>query len=109
MEAVASGVRFLLELCALAALAYWGWQTGDGRAQQVALAAGAPLVAAVVWGTFVAPNAPLHIDEPWRLVPEVAVFGAAVAALASAGRPFLAVAFAVIAVLDRIALAIWES
>ena len=41
-------LRFLLELCALGALGYWGFTTGSATITKVALAVGAPLVAAVV-------------------------------------------------------------
>jgi hypothetical protein len=46
-------LRFLLELCALGALGYWGFKTGGGLIAKIGLGIGAPLVAAVVWGTFV--------------------------------------------------------
>ena len=50
-------LAFLLELCALAAFAWWGYQTGQGTLAKIALAVGAPLVVAVFWGLFVAPRA----------------------------------------------------
>lgn len=48
-------VRFLLELCALVALAYWGFHTEGALAIRLGLGIVAPLLAALVWGTFVAP------------------------------------------------------
>ena len=48
-------VAFLLELCALAALGYWGLRTASGPATKAALGIGAPLLAAVLWGLFAAP------------------------------------------------------
>src|SRR5258706_4542265 len=50
-------LAFLLELAALAALAAWGFAVGDGGLAKAALAIGAPLLAAVVWGLFAAPRA----------------------------------------------------
>lgn len=50
-------VAFLLELCALAALGYWGLRTASGPATKAALGIGAPLLAAVLWGLFAAPRA----------------------------------------------------
>ena len=41
-------LRFLLELCALGALGYWGFKTGGGAVAKITLSIGAPLVAAVV-------------------------------------------------------------
>lgn len=45
-------LRFVLELFALGALGYWGLKTGSGIITKVVLGVGAPLAAAVVWGTF---------------------------------------------------------
>ena len=50
-------LRFLLELCALGALGYWGFKTGNATITKIVLGVGAPLVAAVVWGIFVSPRA----------------------------------------------------
>jgi hypothetical protein len=52
-------VAFLLELCALAALGCWGLRTASGPATKAALGIGAPLLAAVLWGLFAAPHAPV--------------------------------------------------
>ncbi len=41
--------RFILELCALAALGYWGFKTGGDWAARVGLGVGAPLLAAVAY------------------------------------------------------------
>ncbi len=66
-------VRFLLELAALAALAYWGFSEYDGVAA-VLLGVGAPLLAAVVWGLFVSPKA--KYGSPVRqAIGEAIVFG----------------------------------
>jgi Protein of unknown function (DUF2568) len=54
------GVAFLLELAALAAFGYWGAQAGGGTLGKIALAVGAPLLVAVVWGLFLAPKAVLQ-------------------------------------------------
>jgi uncharacterized protein DUF2568 len=95
-------LRFFLEIGALVALGYWGFETGDGWLGAV-LGIGAPFLAAVAWGAFVSPKAGVKLAEPLRLAVELLFFGAAAAALAGAGRPELAVAFAVV-VLAHIAL-----
>lgn len=82
-------LRFGLELCSLAALATWGWQTGPTGVNLV-LAVAAPAAAAAVWGAFVAPKAPRHPRDPWRLGLELAVFGSGVAGLAAVGQKRLA-------------------
>ena len=41
-------LRFLLELCALVAFGYWGFQTGQGLLLKIGLGIGVPLVAVAV-------------------------------------------------------------
>ena len=91
-------LRFLLELLALAGLALWGWRTGP-TGVNVVLAIAAPLAAAVLWGAFVAPRAPRHPGDPWRLLLEVVVFGAGALAFAGAGLGGVAIALGVLAAL----------
>jgi quinol-cytochrome oxidoreductase complex cytochrome b subunit len=88
-------VRFALEIAALVALGYWGFETGDG-VLGVFLGIGAPLVAAVAWGTFVSPKASVKLPEPLRVAVELLIFAAAAGALAHAGRAGLALAFAAV-------------
>ncbi len=94
-------VAFGLELAALAALGYWGFKTGGSTAMKLVLGLGAPLLAAVVWGLFVAPKATVD-NEVLRIVFEIAVFGAAALALVAVGRTGLAIAFAAVAVVDDV-------
>ena len=84
------GLRFLLELCALAAVAYWGWSEHGGVWRWVLVVA-APLAIALLWGRWVAPKAKARVGDPWKLLLELLVFGAAVAALAAAGQPVLGI------------------
>ena len=88
-------IRFALEIAALVALGYWGFETGDG-VLGVVLGIGAPLVAAVAWGTFVSPKASVKLPKPLRLAVELLIFAAATVALAAAGRDGLAIAFAAV-------------
>lgn len=82
-------VRFLLELSALAALAYGGALVGDRPLARTAAAVAAPLAMAVAWGIFVSPKAPMRLDDPARAALEVVLFAAAAAALALAGAAAL--------------------
>jgi hypothetical protein len=83
------GLRFFLELAALAALGYWGSQTGP-LPVAIVLAIVAPLVAAVLWGAFVAPKARRRLPGARRLLVEIPIFTAAVAGLAATGEWVLA-------------------
>lgn len=101
-------IRFLLELCALGALGYWGFASGQSTVAKIALGIGAPLLAAVVWGLFVAPKAAVSLEMPLRLVPEILIFGAAVVALYATGHPVLAMGIAVVAAINRILVFVWD-
>ncbi|MBS1902933.1 MAG: YrdB family protein [Bacteroidetes bacterium] len=78
------GVRFLLELCILAALAYWGWNKFSGSLG-VLFSVLLPVVGATLWGTFRVPDDPgratVAIRGWLRLLLELLLFTAANAAL----------------------------
>ena len=96
VRAANDGLRFFLELSALAAVAYWGWSEHDGVLRWVLVVA-APLAIALVWGRWVAPKAKHPAVDPARLGLEVLVFGSAVAALVDADELVQAVILAVAA------------
>lgn len=52
LHAANEALAFLLELAALAALAWWGFTTGSSLLVRVLLGVGTPLVAVVLWGLF---------------------------------------------------------
>jgi Protein of unknown function (DUF2568) len=100
-------LRFLLELCALGALAYWGFKTGNATITKIVLGVGAPLVAAVVWGTFVSSQAPVQLPGLLILVLQVLVFGLAAAGLVVTGHRTLALVFEVIVVINALLMYVW--
>lgn len=119
-------LRFLLELVALGAIAYWGWTQNDGVWRWVA-ALGLPLIAAALWVTFRVPGDQERMAESFRAISpgvaeavptqseprrgavavpgvvrlaiEAIFFGGAVWLLALAGQPRPALIFGIIAVL----------
>jgi hypothetical protein len=96
LRGVALTVRFLCELAMLAALAYSGAELGSGVSAWV-LAIGAPALAAIAWGTWVAPKASRPVATPTRLAIEAVIFGAAAVGLIAAGQPALGIALALAA------------
>ena len=102
MRAANDGLRFSLELCALAAVAYWGWSEHGGIWRWVLVVA-APLAVAALWGKTIAPKAKRRVSDPGRLAVELLVFGGAVAALVAADRRTLAIVLGA-AVLVHLAL-----
>jgi hypothetical protein len=92
-------VRFLLELCLLAALAWAGASVDGPLVVRILLAVALPLGAAALWGTFVAPKRKVQVSEPTRLLVELALFGAGAVALVLADQVILGVAFGALALL----------
>ncbi len=90
------GVRFLLEMSALAALSYWAWSEFDGIVMFVLIVA-LPVTAGATWGIFAVPNdpsrsgsAPVPVSGKIRLLIEVTLFVLATVALANTTLTMLA-------------------
>lgn len=96
-------VAFGLELAALAAFGNWGATTGAGPFTNVALGIGTPLSAALLWGVFASPHAPVSVPAVAAAV-RVAFFLAAAMALQAAGHRRLAAAFVVVVVVNNVLL-----
>lgn len=84
-------VRFFAELGMLVCLGIGGWQLGDSMLASVSLGVVLPVVAAVVWGRWVAPRASRRLRDPARLGVEITLFVAALLAVMGA-RPSPAMA-----------------
>ena len=96
-------VKFALELAALALLAYWGAVTGAGVWAGV-LAVAAPLVMIGLWGAFAAPRAARRLPTRTRVPLELGLFALACGAGYAAGANAAATTFAVVAILNAVAL-----
>jgi hypothetical protein len=101
-------LRFLLELCILVAIGYWGFKTGAQTIIKIGLGLGLPLLVAVVWGIFLAPASSIRLQEPWRLIAELVIFGLAIIALYSTGQRCLAGTFGGLYVINKILMYIWR-
>lgn len=102
------GIRFLLELCILGAVGYWGFTTHATWLAKVGWGIGAPLFIAVLWGVFGAPKAIVPLQGVALLLFELIIFGAAPVALVAAHQPTLAAAFVVVYMLNKIFLFVWQ-
>jgi hypothetical protein len=89
-------LRFLLELCMLGAVGYWGFTTGDSAPAQALLGVGAPLLMAVVWGVFISPKATVKLSPAAWIGLQAVLFGAAALALTTFASPALAAGFLVV-------------
>lgn len=94
MSPMQQALRFLLELAALGAVAFWGANAGQTRMGATLLATLAPLGAALLWATCVSPRARIAMPVWARLAVELGLFAATVAGLAAIGATRLALMLA---------------
>ena len=94
------GLRFGLELAALAGLGAGAWSLTSGAVRWVAVIA-VPVVAAIVWGVFNVLDdpsrsgaAPIEVPGWTRLAIELFILGGGAVAVAVAGKRTLALVFA---------------
>jgi Protein of unknown function (DUF2568) len=96
------GVRFLVELAALASIGYWGFHEHSGWPAKIAFGLGGPILVASIWAVWMAPGSRRRAPERIRVLLEVVIFGLAVAALAASTGGVLAVIFGVVAFVNAV-------
>ncbi|MDM5233110.1 YrdB family protein [Lysinibacillus pakistanensis] len=97
-------LRFLLEICLLIALGYWGMQTGKGWFLKICLGIGVPMIFAFIWALFGSPKATMPLNGTFHFMLEFVMFSLAVIALYAAGRKQLASIFAILIIINQILL-----
>lgn len=97
-------LRFLLELVALGAIGYWGFQRGQNVLMQFLLGMGSSLVVAVIWGLFVAPRARIMLNPLLKEGLALLVFGSAALALAGIGQNTIGIIFFGVALVNSVVL-----
>jgi len=102
------GLRFLLELGALGAVAAWGYFVAPRPLLSWIFAILGAALVALVWGAFVAPKAGARLDDPWRLLVEIAVFGGATLALVGIGRVRYALVYGVASALSLVLMFVFR-
>ena len=108
LKSINVAVRFLLEICVLISVGYWGFKSDSGWILKIPLGIGAPLLIAVIWGMFGAPKATYHLNGIMLLALEVLVFGSGVAALYSTKNYSIAWGFAAIILANKVLMLIWR-
>lgn len=98
------GVRFLLELVALATFAYWGATLPAGAIVRTVMAAILPLGVAVIWGIFISPKARIPTGRLGRAGLGLIVFVGGAAALYARGYVIPAETFTIVAVVSSVLL-----
>jgi hypothetical protein len=101
-------LRFFLELCLLAALGTWGFGVEGNWVTRLAIGLGLPLLAAILWGLFVAPRARQRLGEPWRLALEMFLFSCGALCLSAVGRHTLGVVFLSLFIIHRLLYLAWH-
>ena len=101
MKAINLGLRFALELAAIAALIVFAFSLDASTAVQVLVAIAAAGLFIGVWGRWCAPNSDHRLADPARLGVELVVFGVAAVALLAAGEAVWAAVFAGLVVVNE--------
>ncbi len=101
-------VRFLLELCMLAAVVYWGFKTQTAWLMKILLGIGLPVLIAVLWGMFIAPRATRPLSGAPRLTLELLPFAAGAAALFASGKPALGWVYVIVLIVNEVLLFVWK-
>lgn len=102
------GLAFLLELAMLAGFAYWGVRSGQTTLMKVLLGVGIPLLVAIIWGIFMAPNSTTRLRGAVFLGVKILLFLLASVALYMAGSRVPGILLAVIFALNEILQYIWH-
>ncbi|MFD0279641.1 YrdB family protein [Kitasatospora sp. NPDC127111] len=98
---VNGGLAFALELGLLAALCYWGFKTGSGTVTRILLGVGAPVLAGLTWGLFLAAGGPtVRLPLAAEIAVKLAVFAIGALALHAAGRTTPGLVFGALALIS---------
>ena len=102
------GVRFLLELCMLAAVGYWGFTTHSEWALKILFGIGLPILLAVIWGRFMAPRSSHRLSGlPFTLMG-LLLLGSGAVALYACGQATLAWVYATMLIVSEVLRLIWN-
>ncbi|USK36533.1 YrdB family protein (plasmid) [Bacillus sp. F19] len=93
-------IFFLLELSALMAFMYWGFQIDKEMLIKILFGLGTPILVAIIWGTFIAPKASIPVSVPVRIFLQLIIFGSAAAALYYSEKSTLATIFFIVVLID---------
>jgi hypothetical protein len=103
-----AALAFFLELAMLAAFGYWGFHGEKGLLTKWILGVGLPVLAAIVWGMWLAPRAANRLGNVSGNLLSLVLFLCGAAALYYTGHTLLAVLFAVTAILNRALILLWK-
>jgi hypothetical protein len=93
-------IYFLMELCALVAFGYWGFHVEGEWIVRTVLGLGTPLVAAIIWGSFLAPKAPFPVSTRLRVFLKLIFFSSAAFLLNFSGESHLSLFFMIVVLIE---------
>jgi hypothetical protein len=100
LKALNLAIRFfVVELGALAAAAYWGWEATSSAGRWY-LAVLAPALVIAVWGLFISPKARIQVSKQAALAIELVLLGLVAVGLAAAGPVWLGIAYGAVALVS---------
>jgi len=108
IKAINTGLAFLLELAMLAAFAYWGFHGEKSVWMKWGLGIGTPLAVAILWGLYLAPRAGHRLNIIGGTILSLGLFCLAALALYQTNHLALAIALAVIAIVNRTFALLWK-
>ncbi|ASK61880.1 hypothetical protein CFK37_06755 [Virgibacillus phasianinus] len=109
LQAANLGLRFLIEICALVIIGYWGFQTGQNWAGKGLLGIILPLFVAFVWGMMLSPKAKIHLLKPFHLLLEIIILGAPILLLLSLENVDATVIYGSLNIVNMILLFAWKA
>lgn len=108
LKSINLAVRFLLELCMLAAVGYWGFITHPSWAAKILFGVGLPLLIAVLWGYFMAPRSSHGLSGIPFTIMDFILLGSGAVALYASGQVNLAWIYAVVLVASEVLRLVWN-
>ena len=97
-------IRFVVELLGVGFVGYWGLNASDDTLIGVILAIGVMVGFGFVWGLFLAPTATRGLSKVQKDVVGTGVLLVAAGALALAGQPMVALAYAIVVLVNAVVL-----
>jgi hypothetical protein len=108
IKAINLAVAFFLEMAMIIALGYFGFHYPQSTLLKYVLMIALPLAAIFLWGYFAAPKSKHRLQQPYRVLFALAVFGASVFLLNMTGKTMLAAVFAIMIMINQLFLFIFK-
>lgn len=108
LKIINAGLSFFLELAMLASLGYWGFYGDKSTLAKWSLGIGLPILAAIIWGLFLAPRATYRLGNISGNLLSLILFLLAATLLYYTQHTLLAIIFASTAIVNRVLILLWK-